>query len=425
MKKALFKDSVKEIRNTYKRFISILLMAFLGVGFFAGIRASSPDMVDTIDQYYKNQNVYDIEVISTLGLTKEDIDELSKIEGIDKAEASYEIDGEIDIDNTEIVTRVISVVEINKPLLLEGSLPQHEDECVVEKSFLTSKQKQIGDTIEVEIENTTNDEGEEKEYLKHKEMKIVGTVQSPLYISRERGSSKLGSGKVNYYIYISKDNINVPEVYTAIYLKIKDADQYKTASKTYENKVEEIKEKIETIKEQREKARYDALVEKATDKVTEAEEKLNTEKQEAQDKINQAEKEIEDGKQKIVDSENEINANKKKADTEFANAQKKIAEAEKTIKSNEENLIQKEAEANNKFQELEQQKQNLKIQLEQVESGLEQINNQYARNFRNIKKCKPYCRRKSSIRRDKTIIRKSKTTNRNSKKTTRKWNYSN
>ena len=77
MKKALLKDSIKEIKNTYKRFISILLMAFLGVGFFAGIRATSPDMVDTIDNYYDKQNVYDIQIVSTLGLTDEDLEEIS------------------------------------------------------------------------------------------------------------------------------------------------------------------------------------------------------------------------------------------------------------------------------------------------------------------------------------------------------------
>ena len=80
MKKALMKDSVKEIKNTYRRFLSILLMAFLGVGFFAGIRATSPDMVDTIDNYYDEQNVYDIQVLSTLGLTEEDLNEIYKLD---------------------------------------------------------------------------------------------------------------------------------------------------------------------------------------------------------------------------------------------------------------------------------------------------------------------------------------------------------
>ena len=83
VKKALIKDAFKEIKTTYKRFISIMLMALLGVGFFAGLRATSPDMVNTIDQYFKDQNVYDIEVISTLGLTDEDIEALSNIENVD------------------------------------------------------------------------------------------------------------------------------------------------------------------------------------------------------------------------------------------------------------------------------------------------------------------------------------------------------
>ena len=93
MKKALMKDSVKEIKNTYRRFLSILLMAFLGVGFFAGIRATSPDMVDTIDNYYDEQNVYDIQVLSTLGLTEEDLNEISKVENVEEAIGTYENDG--------------------------------------------------------------------------------------------------------------------------------------------------------------------------------------------------------------------------------------------------------------------------------------------------------------------------------------------
>ena len=104
MKRALVKDSVKEIKNTFKRFLSLLLMAFLGVGFFAGIRATSPDMVNTIDKYYKDQNVYDIQVLSTLGLTTDDINEISKIDNIQHVCGTYETDGRIDIENKEVMT---------------------------------------------------------------------------------------------------------------------------------------------------------------------------------------------------------------------------------------------------------------------------------------------------------------------------------
>ena len=103
MKSALLKDSIKEIKNTYKRFLSILVMAFLGVGFFAGMRAASPDMVDTIDQYYKESQVYDIKILSTLGLTNDDIDALSEIDEIENTVGTYETEGKIEIDNKEII----------------------------------------------------------------------------------------------------------------------------------------------------------------------------------------------------------------------------------------------------------------------------------------------------------------------------------
>lgn len=122
MKKALIKDSIKEIKNTYKRFISIALMAFLGVGFFAGIRATSPDMVDTIDRYYDEQKVYDIQVISTLGLTNEDIESLKQIENIQEVIGTYEKDGKIELENSEIITKIITLEDLNKPLLLERKI---------------------------------------------------------------------------------------------------------------------------------------------------------------------------------------------------------------------------------------------------------------------------------------------------------------
>ena len=255
MKRALLKDSVKEIKNTYKRFISILLMAFLGVGFFAGLRAASPDMIDTIDQFYEDNQVYDIQILSTLGLTETDIEELAKVDEVDKVVGSYETDGIIEIENKEIVTKLITIGEINKPILVEGKLPQNADECVVEESFLKSNNKQIGDTIEVEVEETTNDNGDKIAYLKNSQMKIVGTVQSPLYISRDRGTSKLGAGKINYYMYIPKENVNANEVYTNICMKVKNEEKYETSSPKYEDYIEQVKDNIEQIKEQREQAR--------------------------------------------------------------------------------------------------------------------------------------------------------------------------
>lgn len=377
MKSALLKDSIKEIKNTYKRFLSILVMAFLGVGFFAGMRAASPDMVDTIDQYYKESQVYDIKILSTLGLTNDDIDAISEIDEIENTVGTYETEGKIEIDNKEIITKIMSVEKLNKPILLQGNLPKTQNECVVEDSFLTANHKSIGDTIEVEAEKTKNDEGEEVEYLNKNILKIVGTVKSPLYISRDRGTSSLGSGKIDYYIYVPKENIKANEIYTNIYIKLKNSENYTTSSEKYEEYIAEVKEKIEAIKEEREKARHDKLVDIATRKVKEAEEKLNENKQNAQQQIEEAKQEIENGKNKIEKAEVKLNSSKKEADTKFKSAYNQIQMAKESIFQNETQLNQKEQEAGQQITELEIKKQELQTQFDTIENNLTQLETQY------------------------------------------------
>ena len=344
MKKALLRDSIKEIKNTYKRFISILVMAFLGVGFFAGLRAASPDMLDTIDKFYRDSQVFDIKILSTLGLTESDIDALKNVDGVENVAGSYEVDGKIKLDKKEIITKLITVGDINKPILLDGNLPQNADECAVEESFLEANNKKIGDIIQVDVEKTKNDNGDEIEYLKNNQLKIVGTIQSPLYVSRDRGTSKLGNGKINYYMYISKDNINANEIYTSIYVTAKTTEQ--TASTKYEDYIEQIKNNIEEIKSEREQARRNQLVELANGKVADAENELNTQKQDAETKINDAEEELQEARKKIEDGEKEIATNKKNADTQFTNAQKEIDYARAQLQGTNSILDQKEQELN-------------------------------------------------------------------------------
>ena len=297
MKKALLKDAFKEIKVSYKRFISILLMALLGVGFFAGLRATSPDMVNTIDEYFKAQNVYDIQVMSTLGLTDGDVEAIKNVENVESVYGTYSKDGLINLDDKEVVSKILCVEDINKPLLVEGSMPQNQNECVVEEEFLKNANKNIGDYIQIEPEKDENSSQESEEFLKEKEMKIVGTVKSPLYISRDRGTSKLGSGTVDYYIYVSKDNIN-SDVYAEIYVKLKDSQKYTTSSSRYEKYVDETKQKIEEIKDERQKARYDELIGEANSKIQDAENELNTEKQ-------NGEEQIKEGEGKIIDAKDE------------------------------------------------------------------------------------------------------------------------
>ncbi len=372
MKKALIKDSLKQIKNTYKRFISILLMAFLGVGFFAGMRASSPDMVDTINNYYIENQVYDIQILSTLGLTNEDVEEISKIDSIEKAIGTYEFDGKLEIENKEVITKIMCLEDLNVPVLKQGNMPQNENECVVEENFLNYQNKKIGDTIEVEVENTKNDDGEEIAYIKENHLKIVGVVQSPLYISRDRGTSTLGSGKIDYYIYINKNNINAKDIYTSLYVKVKNSDEYLTSSEKYENYIEETKQKIEEIKDKRQNARYENLVNTAKEKVDDAQKELENQQNEANQKLQDAQNELDKAKQEIKTAENQVTKSRTQANSEFAKAEKQINNADIEITQNENNLKEQEE----KIKELEKQKEDLQAQLNTVNLNLDTLEKQ-------------------------------------------------
>ena len=254
MVKALRKDAFKEIINTRKRFLSILLIVLLGVGFFAGIRAVSPDMKKTADMYFDENKMMDIEVISTKGLTDDDVKEIQDLQDVKIVEGTYSKDVLTKVDEEEVVLKIHTLSDnINCVKLQQGEMPKNEEECVVEESFLNSTNKKIGDTIILEAKDTLAGPN-----LKNKEIKIVGSIRSPLYISRERGSTKLASGKINYYIYVPQSEI-ISQIYTEIYVRVKDADKLDTFSDEYEDKIKKVKSDIENVAKERTESEYEKL----------------------------------------------------------------------------------------------------------------------------------------------------------------------
>ena len=251
MKKALFKNNIKEIHKTRRRFISILIMAFLGVGFYAGLKASSPDMLESLDSYADNSNMYDIQVISTMGLTDDDVNEIRKIDGIDEAYGIKTKDVLSKVQDKEKVCKIIEYNEhINVPNVSEGRLPETENECLLDSRYTIEKDvnELIGQKINVEA-----DKG-----LTQTEFTIVGIAETPIYISNERGNTSVGNGSISYYIYAKENVINL-DYYTEIDATVKNAKEYTTNSDEYLDIVNPVKEKIEQIKEERENARYESL----------------------------------------------------------------------------------------------------------------------------------------------------------------------
>ena len=321
-KKALKKDFYMEIRKNFGRFLSIFFIVALGVSFLSGIRASEPDMRLSGDACFDKRSLMDIKVMSTLGITEDDVDAIQKIEGVEKVEGSYSTDALCSVGNKKKVLHVMSSSnDINKVEIVKGRLPKKENECLIDKDFLAQKNYKIGDTIELEGEN-----------LKHKKYKVVGIGNHPFYISFKRGSSTIGNGEVSGFLIVDKKAFDM-EVYTEAYVRVEDADEEIAFTDAYQDKVELVMDGIEDISEDQCILRKDEIVEEAQKEVDEAKAELETKKQEAQleieeneQRLKDGETELENGKAQIQYGKNELQIGKalltsKKAELEAGEAQ--------------------------------------------------------------------------------------------------------
>lgn len=321
----LFKYSIKEIFVNRKRFISIMLMALLGVGFFAGLVASGPDMRDSLDKFLDDTNTYDINIVSTLGLTNEDVDEIKKIKNTENVHGIYSKDISFKTDDKEFIFKAIEYSEkINTPILLDGKLPENNNECLVEQDFLIDSGFKIGDNIEID----------EDDELKANSFKIVGSVKSPIYVSMERGTTSLGDGTIDYYLYLNKDVFDM-DYYPNIYLNVNSAKIEKITTNKYNELVENVYKDIENIKEERETQRYNNIKEEASEKLQESIDEYEKGKKEGEEELKKAKDKIEDSEKEIKNAENELETGKTKAKKEISNAKAEISSSENKLKKSE------------------------------------------------------------------------------------------
>lgn len=356
------KDIFREIKISLGRFLSILCIVAIGVAFFAGIKASAPDMKNSADTYFDKYNVQDIQVYSTIGLTKKDVAAIKKIKGVKSVQPSFSMDTLSQIDSTQMVIKVISYgidQKMNKIRVVEGRMPERENECLVEASSATNKLYgtfHIGDTIKLQ---SGTDEALSKS-LKHTKYKIVGTCYNPNYLSYEKGSSNIGSGTVNSFIYIQNTNV-LKDYYTELDVCVKGAKDLDCYSDEYFDVVDPVLKKIKKISNKQIDARIqsyqselDAKKQEATDKFKDAENQFN----DAQNKIDSGLSEIQSNELKLQNSKDQINQGWNEY---YANLQ--LLDNIPTLQ----NAIAQIEESEKKLPELLSQK-------EQVENGLQQIN---------------------------------------------------
>ena len=343
----------------------------------------------------------DVQVISTLGLTNDDINAIKNIDNVEEVEGTYQTDATVKVEEEEVIVKLETFSEsINKLELLDGKLPENEKECVVEQRFLTETGHKIGDEIEIEVEDITNDNGEKEEVLRNSNVTIVGVVKSPLYISTDRGNTKLGSGVIDYYVYISKENLNV-DIYTNIYLTVANAKELNTTSNKYSEKVSEVKDELENISDERREARYNELYDNANSKIQDAQKELDLEKEKAEKELKNAEDKLNSGKEEIENGKKEIESNREEANSNFNLAERKIEEAKSTLKVNEENFEKEREKANAQIKEYEEQLETL----EQTQKQLQTAQNNLSESQKKLEELK-YQLEQTTSDEEKKVIQK-------------------
>lgn len=390
IKKSLFKNNLKSIHKTRRRFISILVMAFLGVGFFAGLVATSPDMLDSLDKYADSSNLYDINIISTLGLTDDDITALQALDGVENAYGIQTKDSISKIDDKESICKVIEYNEnVNTPVIVAGRNIENENECLIDPAVVrTGKgvEEYIGKKIILENDDL---DANDNPIFTQKEFEIVGIAETPVYISDERGNTSIGNGTVSFYIF-TKDVINI-DYYTGVYVTAKGAKETITNSDEYLSIINSVTSEIETIKETRENARYQSLVDDATSKVNDAQKEFDDKKQDveaelqdAENQIKNAENQIASSERKIQNGEKELNTEIEQANAQFASAKTQLENAEKQLEAAPLEDAVKEAQK----AELLRQKQALEASQKEAEAKFEQARTEIANNKAEIRNAK-------------------------------------
>lgn len=332
--KALRKEFWMEIRRSKSRFISILLIVALGVAFFSGIQASSPDMRYSGDAYYDESSLMDIKVVGTMGLSADDVEAIENIDGIESAEGAWSTDVMCGEGQKQKVLHIESLNEtVNKLDVQEGRLPEKEGEIFLDGTFASANEYQVGDTVALR-------EGEDSSLLVNTEYTVVGTGRSPLYISFNRGNTTLGTGEVNGFGYVLPENFD-QEIYTQIYVIVHGAKDLTSYTDGYENLIAKIKDRVENIADDRCAIRLAAVKADAQEEIDDAQKKLDDGKKEAdekladaKDQLDQGEKDLEDGKKEYEDGKKQLEDAKKEIEdgkTQLADARTQLKDGKSQL----------------------------------------------------------------------------------------------
>lgn len=367
--KALRKEFWMEIRKSKSRFISILLIVALGVAFFSGIQASSPDMRYSGDAYYDESSLMDIKVVGTMGLTSDDVSSIESIDGIESAEGAWSTDVMCGEGQKQKVLHIESINDaVNKLDVQEGRLPEKSGEIFLDSTFASANEYKVGDKVALREDGDST-------LLVTAEYTVVGTGRSPLYISFNRGNTTLGTGEVNGFGYVLPEDFD-QEIYTQIYVTVHGAKGLTSYTDGYENLIAKIKGRVENIADDRCQIRLAAVKADAQEEINDAQKKLDDGKKEADEKLADAkeeldkgEKDLEDGRQEYEDGKSQL----EDAKTELADGKKQLEDAKTELVDGKTQLEDAKAQLADGKSQLESAKSQLSSSKSQLDTARSQL----------------------------------------------------
>ena len=367
--KALRKEFWMEIRKSKSRFISILLIVALGVAFFSGIQASSPDMRYSGDAYYDESSLMDIKVVGTMGLTSDDVSSIESIDGIESAEGAWSTDVMCGEGQKQKVLHIESINDaVNKLDVQEGRLPEKSGEIFLDSTFASSNEYKVGDKVALREDGDST-------LLVTTEYTVVGTGRSPLYISFNRGNTTLGTGEVNGFGYVLPEDFD-QEIYTQIYVTVHGAKGLTSYTDGYENLIAKIKGRVENIADDRCQIRLAAVKADAQEEIDDAQKKLDDGKKEADEKLADAKEELDKGEKDLEDGRKEYEDGKSQledAKTELADGKKQLEDAKTELADGKTQLEDAKAQLADGKSQLESAKSQLSSSKSQLDTARSQL----------------------------------------------------
>lgn len=367
MKSMLKRTTLREIKGSFGRYLAILAIVALGVGFFSGLKVSKPFMVATADQYVKEQKLFDIRLLSTLGFEQEEVEAFAREEGVDTAAGSYSYDilctG---IGESEMVLKAHSLCDgVNGVVLKEGRMPENAGECVLDSRM--AGEGQLGKKIVLSEANETDT----LEVFKEKEFTVVGMVDASYYMNFERGTTSLGNGRIVGFLYLLLEAFD-SEYYTEVFLKLHH--EYVIYSDEYEEFMEGRTKFWKETSQERIAARYTDILSEAEQELADGEAEFLEKKSEGEQELKKAEEKLADGKAQIADGEREL----KKAKDTLAAQERELAVQEENLSVQENQLAEQERELVDQEEKLAAQEEELSVQEEKLTVQEKEVNVQEA-----------------------------------------------